>query len=201
MRAWNPMASARDGTTHIVISPLEWMQRLTALVPRPRMHLIRYQGVLAPNAKRRSHIVPAAPIPDSNAADSADEEKKTGHYIHWARLLKRVFGLDLEHCPSCGGPLTTAGMPEVGQRRSSCRRSSRRSNNPMPFTKFSRTWACKRIRRHAPRRATTPSKKPISFHRPQCSTHRFTRQLLPALLYLLHPWSRETVRPGSDYGR
>ena len=95
----------RDGTTHIVMSPLEWMQRLVALVPRPRMHLIRYQGVLAPNAKWRSHIVPAAPIPDSNAADSADEEKKTGHYIHWARLLKRVFGLDLEHCPSCGGPL------------------------------------------------------------------------------------------------
>ena len=41
----------RDGTTHIVMSPLEWMQRLAALVPRPRMHLIRYHGVLAPNAK------------------------------------------------------------------------------------------------------------------------------------------------------
>ena len=31
----------RDGTTHIVISPLEFMQRLAALVPRPRLHLIR----------------------------------------------------------------------------------------------------------------------------------------------------------------
>ena len=50
----------RDGTTHIVMSPLEWLQRLAALVPRPRMHLIRYHGVLAPNAKWRSHIVPAA---------------------------------------------------------------------------------------------------------------------------------------------
>ena len=95
----------RDGTTHIVMSPLEWMQRLAALVPRPRMHLIRYHGVLAPNAKWRSHIVPAAPIPDSNAGESADEEKKPGHYIHWARLLKRVFGIDLESCPKCGGPL------------------------------------------------------------------------------------------------
>ena len=68
------------------------------------------------------HIVPAAPIPDSNPADSADEEKKAGHYIHWplthlrlcyaalghpvrrARLLKRVFGIDLESCPNCGSP-------------------------------------------------------------------------------------------------
>jgi len=31
----------RDGTTHIVRSPLEFMQRLAALVPRPRLHLIR----------------------------------------------------------------------------------------------------------------------------------------------------------------
>ncbi|MGH8472943.1 MAG: transposase, partial [Gammaproteobacteria bacterium] len=30
----------RDGTTHIVMSPLEFMQRLAALVPRPRLHLI-----------------------------------------------------------------------------------------------------------------------------------------------------------------
>jgi len=31
----------RDGTTHLVLSPLEFMQRLAALVPRPRLHLIR----------------------------------------------------------------------------------------------------------------------------------------------------------------
>jgi hypothetical protein len=34
----------RDGTTHIVVSPLEFMQRLAALVPRPRLHLIRFHG-------------------------------------------------------------------------------------------------------------------------------------------------------------
>jgi hypothetical protein len=44
----------RDGTTHLVMSPLEFMQRLAALVPRPRLHLIRYHGVLAPNAKLRA---------------------------------------------------------------------------------------------------------------------------------------------------
>jgi Putative transposase len=38
----------KDGTTHIVMSPLEFMQRLAALVSRPRLHLIpfdRSQGV------------------------------------------------------------------------------------------------------------------------------------------------------------
>ena len=51
----------RDGTTHIVMSPLEFMQRLAALVPRPRLHLIRFHGVLAPNAKLRALVVPQAP--------------------------------------------------------------------------------------------------------------------------------------------
>ena len=46
----------RDGTTHIVMLPLEFMQRLAALVPRP--HLIRYHGVLAPNGGLRAAIVP-----------------------------------------------------------------------------------------------------------------------------------------------
>ena len=36
--------------THIVMSPLEFMQRLAALVPRPRLHLIRFHGVLAPRS-------------------------------------------------------------------------------------------------------------------------------------------------------
>nr|WP_256329555.1 transposase [Nitrosomonas sp. Nm33] len=48
----------RDGTTHIVMSPLEFMQRLAALVPRPRRNLIRFHGVLAPNAKLRFEIIP-----------------------------------------------------------------------------------------------------------------------------------------------
>jgi hypothetical protein len=37
----------RDGTTHLVMSPLEFMQRMAALVHRPRLHLIRFHGVLA----------------------------------------------------------------------------------------------------------------------------------------------------------
>jgi hypothetical protein len=35
----------RNGTTHLVIEPLDFMARLAALVPPPRMHLTRYHGV------------------------------------------------------------------------------------------------------------------------------------------------------------
>jgi hypothetical protein len=55
-----PLKSAfKDGTTHIVMSPLEFMQRLAALVPRPRLHLIRFHGVLAPT---QSCVVKSFPL-------------------------------------------------------------------------------------------------------------------------------------------
>lgn len=99
----------RDGTTHLVMSPLELMQRLAALVPRPRLHLIRFHGVLAPNAKLRALVVPQAPEPAAQEAKPAEYEAICAHHrpvrLSWARLLKRVFALDLEHCPNCGAKL------------------------------------------------------------------------------------------------
>ena len=52
----------RDGTTRVVMSPLEFLQRLAALVPRPRLHLIRFHGVLAPNSTSGPRSSPQRPI-------------------------------------------------------------------------------------------------------------------------------------------
>ena len=87
------------------------MQRLAALVPRPRLHLIRFHGVLAPNAKLRAMVVPKVPLeqqePATAAAATVECEVETvqtrPHRISWARLLKRVFDIDMQHCPNCGG--------------------------------------------------------------------------------------------------
>jgi len=99
----------RDGTTHLVMSPLEFMQRLAALVPRPRLHLIRFHGVLAPNAKLRAMVVPQGPEPAAPATPPAECEANCAHHrpvrLSWAKLLKCVFDLDMEHCPNCGGDL------------------------------------------------------------------------------------------------
>ena len=48
----------RDGTTHVVLDPLDFIARLAALVPRPRFNLTRFHGVFAPNCKHRERIVP-----------------------------------------------------------------------------------------------------------------------------------------------
>ena len=85
----------RDGTTHIRMSPLEFMQRLAALVPRPRLHLICFHEVLAPNAGLRAAVVPG---PAQKPGVPADEHTHGAPArMGWARLLKRVFGIDIEH--------------------------------------------------------------------------------------------------------
>jgi len=48
----------KDGTTHVVLEPQVLMERLCALVPRPRRHLVTYHGVLAPAAGIRPQVVP-----------------------------------------------------------------------------------------------------------------------------------------------
>jgi len=47
-----------DGSTHVVLEPLDFIARLAALVPRPRLNLTRFHGIFAPNFKHRKRIVP-----------------------------------------------------------------------------------------------------------------------------------------------
>ena len=49
----------RNGTTHVIFEPIDFIARLAALVPRPRVNLTRFHGVFAPNSKHRIHVTPA----------------------------------------------------------------------------------------------------------------------------------------------
>jgi hypothetical protein len=96
-----------DGTTALKLTPMELMERLVALVPRPRVHLSRYHGVLGPHYKHRKQIVPKPPelkvaCQDQDIIDPKQLELKKKN-IPWARLLARVFNIDVETCSKCGG--------------------------------------------------------------------------------------------------
>ncbi len=59
-----------DGCTVLILTPLEFLQRLAHLVPPPRRHLVRYWGVLAPNAPLRARVIALA-APASQSAPTA----------------------------------------------------------------------------------------------------------------------------------
>lgn len=96
--------SFSDGSTHAVFSPLELLEKLAALVPLPRIHLTRYFGVLGPNHHLRSKVVPKL-RGKKCATDEAPPHTNESKRISWARLLKRVFEIDISVCDSCGGEL------------------------------------------------------------------------------------------------
>jgi Putative transposase len=94
----------RDGTTHLRFDPIELMERLAAQIPKPRINLVLYAGVLAPNAKLRPEVVRYArptPLPDSPATKTQTRaERET-----WSELMRGTFQLDVLACPRCGGRL------------------------------------------------------------------------------------------------
>ncbi len=86
-----------DGTTHIVFEPLDFMARLAALVPKPRVNLTRFHGVYAPNCKLRSVITSGCKKKAANIKkkkindDQSDVSRRAA--MTWAQRLKRVFNI------------------------------------------------------------------------------------------------------------
>ena len=99
----------RDGTTHVIFEPLDFIARLAALVPKPRVNLTRFHGVFAPNSRDRAAVTPAKRGKGAQPKAFEEEQEKTPVERHtamsWAQRLKRVFGIDIETCPACGGAL------------------------------------------------------------------------------------------------
>ena len=97
----------RDGTTHVIFEPLDFIAKLAALVPPPRTNLIRFHGVFAPNSRFRGRVVPSRRSIAVESKVEAEErtvvERRAG--MTWAQRLKRVFGIDIEVCSACGGAM------------------------------------------------------------------------------------------------
>ncbi len=94
----------RDGTTHVVFEPLDFIARLAALIPRSGVNLTRYHGVFAPNSGIRAQVTPARRGKRAVGNTTIGKPQKR-HNITWAKRLKRVFRIDVEMCQQCGGAM------------------------------------------------------------------------------------------------
>jgi hypothetical protein len=109
-----------DGTRHLLFAPMELLEKLAALTPRPRINLILYHGVLAPHARWRARVVAygiseaAVPLTPGESDDAcADAPRRaTPRHWAWANLMRRAFDIDVLACPRCGGRLRLLGTIE-----------------------------------------------------------------------------------------
>jgi hypothetical protein len=118
----------RDGTTHMVYEPLEFLSRLAALIPPPRAHQLRYHGCLAPAASLRARIVPAAPAPDPGPPGACTVTGKAK-----APVLPT---------PDCAdiAPALPASEGTASDTRPSGRRTNSAAAGPIPSPRRRRTY-------------------------------------------------------------
>mgnify|MGYP001158134247 CR=1 FL=1 len=85
-----------------------------------RLDLVRYHGVLAPHAADRSRIVPGPATRADEAEDGSGHARPASgrDRLSWAKLLARVFRIDVSVCPDCGGRMRViAALTEPGSIR------------------------------------------------------------------------------------
>ena len=148
----------RDGTSAVSFDPLTFIERLAALVPRPRAHQHTYHGVLAPAAPYRDLIVPgprkattpsATPADCAAAHDSDAERRAKTRRLTWAELLQKVFAIDVLECPHCGARRKLIAMicdGVVVRKILGSSRTAERASNPRALTRRRRT-GLRRVRR------------------------------------------------------
>jgi Putative transposase len=102
-----------DGTRELVFEPLEFLERLAAMTPRPETNLLICHGVLAPCARWRERVVAygrvaaeptASPVPRAPGPDGTGVTP-TPRAWSWAGLMHRAFAIDVLACVHCGGRL------------------------------------------------------------------------------------------------
>ena len=102
----------RDGTYALEMDVLSLLARLAASVPPPKLHLVRYSGVLAPASPWRPLVIPPLPEPAETPPATQPHTKpppkpaRTGarcRYWPWAELMRLTLGLPVDTCPHCGG--------------------------------------------------------------------------------------------------
>jgi hypothetical protein len=95
-----------DGTTHVVLDPLDFISRLASLVPPPWQNLTRYYGVFATASKHRAQVMLTPSEPDKEKVKQKDSDNHTnrqasGRRMTWSQRLARVFQIDISNCPHC----------------------------------------------------------------------------------------------------
>ena len=79
----------RNGTTHVIFELMDFIAKLAALVPKPRVNLSRFHRVFAPNSQQRAQVTPT----QRGRKPDKSEVPDTGMPNKCSRWIKPASGL------------------------------------------------------------------------------------------------------------
>lgn len=98
--------------THRVMNPLEFMARLSGLIPPPRHPLLRFYGVFAPHSKWRTLCVPGG-TSEHRSCESPDENPANGSQPRNTPSQHATPGASVGHCNASNGHEKIAAKADV----------------------------------------------------------------------------------------
>ena len=91
------------------IGALEFLARVIAHIPPPRVHLIRYFGHYSNVSRGRRGKGKEEPLtpgqPKERDDDGLTDAQRRARRREWARLIRRVYEVDPLVCAKCGGEM------------------------------------------------------------------------------------------------
>ena len=91
------------------LDPLDFLARLLAHVPEPKLHLAHYYGwysnVSRGRRRKGRDAGPSTASPDRDVADGLSPAERQARRRLWAQLVRRVYETDPLICSKCGGAM------------------------------------------------------------------------------------------------
>jgi len=91
------------------VDALEFLARVIAHIPPPRVHLIRYLGHYSNVSRGRRRKGREAPLTPGRSGsyedDGLTDAQRRARRREWARLIRRVYEIDPLVCEKCGGEM------------------------------------------------------------------------------------------------
>lgn len=171
----------------LVLTPLELIDKIAALVPRPRTHRHRYYGVLAPNAPLRAAVTALAPAAVTAVPPAPTfRVSRRAPLLHDVRLHDAVQFVDafneksLERCISnllreatfadrswteCAGR-RCGRLPPGRNRRAMCRSGTRQPSSHRRSSSISAAPGSRQVRNPKSRQAVARHGVTRTWHQP-----------------------------------
>jgi hypothetical protein len=94
-----------DGTFHLLFTTGEFIEKLSAIIPAPKSHLVKWSGVFEPGSPCREKVVLKPEVKKGRSPKNACTEDIPLKKSSWSKILAKFFEFDVTQYQQCKGDI------------------------------------------------------------------------------------------------